>query len=65
MLSELVENADIQGFGVAATLLFVAVFVAVVTRVLTRSRAEVERQAALPLDDGTPHNTDRSEGGSP
>ena len=64
MLSGLVASADIQGFGVVATLLFVAVFLTVVLRVLTRSRAALERQAALPLDDGVPCKSTRCEGGS-
>ena len=64
MLSGLVATAGIQGFGIVATLLFVGIFLTAVLRVLTSSRAELERQAGLPLDDGVPCQTTRCEGGS-
>jgi cbb3-type cytochrome oxidase subunit 3 len=52
-LSDVVAHAGLAFYAEVALILFFAVFVGVLVRVfLTASRAEQERIARLPLDDG-------------
>jgi cbb3-type cytochrome oxidase subunit 3 len=52
----MISAFDIQSFGVIATVFFVAIFVTILIRALTQPRAEVDRHARLPLDDGDQPN---------
>jgi cbb3-type cytochrome oxidase subunit 3 len=51
-LSDIVSHAGLAGYAEAALILFFLVFVAVVVRVATRPRREMDLDARLPLEDG-------------
>jgi cbb3-type cytochrome oxidase subunit 3 len=52
-LSDIMSGLDLTIFPKVALVIFLGVFVAVVTRALARSRrAEFSRAASMPLDDG-------------
>jgi hypothetical protein len=55
-ISDVVAASGLQGYAQVALIIFFVVFVAVSLRVLLTRRADIERFARLPLDDGTvPH----------
>ena len=51
MASKIVENADITIFGQLSLIIFFAVFIAVLVRVWTHSREEMEQMAHLPIEE--------------
>jgi hypothetical protein len=51
-LSDVVAGAGLSAYAVAALLIFFAVFIAVVLRVLFSARINMEKAARLPFDDG-------------
>ena len=51
-LSDIMGHSGLSHYAVIALLLFFLVFVAIVIRVFTARRADMDRNARLPLDDG-------------
>ncbi len=51
-LSDVMSHAGLAGYAEVALILFLLAFVAVVWRAFGSSRAEMDRNARLPLDDG-------------
>jgi hypothetical protein len=55
-ISDVVAASGLLGYAQVALIIFFVVFVAVSLRVLLTRRADIERFARLPLDDGiVPH----------
>lgn len=52
-LSDVVGAAGLHGYAEVALVLFLAVFIAVVARVLLTRRGDLDRVARLPLEDDT------------
>ena len=66
-LSDVVGGSGLQGWAELALIIFVAVFIAVVLRVIVARDRELDRAARLPLDDDadiTSHSSFGS-GGTP
>lgn len=60
MIASVIERMNLEHLGAMSTVLFFLVFVAVTLEVCSyRKREDLERQAALPLDDG--NNTSSKE----
>ncbi len=51
-LSDIVAHSGLSRYAEIALILFLVVFVAIVIRVFTARRAEMDRHARLPLEDG-------------
>ena len=51
-LSDIMGNSGLAIYAEIALVLFVIVFVAVVVRIFTARRSDMDRNARLPLDDG-------------
>ncbi|MCC6751497.1 MAG: cbb3-type cytochrome c oxidase subunit 3 [Deltaproteobacteria bacterium] len=61
-LSDVVGHSGLSGYAQVALILFVLAFVGVVLRVVARRfRADDQRTARLPLDDGQPCTESRHE----
>ena len=56
MLRELLAQTTLLALPIAAMFLFVAVFLAISVRALSRSRDEIRACASLPLHDEDPEN---------
>lgn len=54
MRSDVMSHSGLSVYAVIALVLFLLVFVAIVIRIFTARRAEMDRNARLPLDDGEP-----------
>ena len=52
MRTDVMSNSGLSLYAVIALVLFILVFVAIVVRIFTARRAEMDRNARLPLDDG-------------
>lgn len=51
-LSDIMGNSGLALFAEIALILFVVVFVAIVIRIFTARRSDMDRNARLPLEDG-------------
>lgn len=51
-LSDIMAHSGLSIYAEIALILFLVVFVAIVIRTFTARRAEMDRNARLPLDDG-------------
>ena len=51
MRTDVMSHSGLSIYAVIALVLFILVFVAIVIRVFTARRADMERNARLPLDD--------------
>jgi cbb3-type cytochrome oxidase subunit 3 len=58
-ISDVVGAAGLHAYAEIALVIFLAVFVAVVLRVLAARGAELDRAARLPLDDDAPNHLNR------
>ena len=61
-LSDVVSHSGLSIYAIVALLLFFAVFVAVTVRVARSKRADMDRQARMPLDDSSSPSQESSHG---